>query len=274
MICCQGIITKDYIPITRVNEWITGFGSGSNAFILIHGFVNCQSLKLTANRGDIANTDPLVLEELKTAVKKLIDKVDDELNDKGIYTLREWQEENRTLQQEKAEFNRRVKKLDNRKVAQLDDHLIIEPYNEAELFGLFTTVYALKPTLFDFEPYDYNASRGIDIIARSKRGSLHEGDHRYIELKHTLQPKRFNHAFQYLRWIICWDFDKRVGEGCELQGIEDNDIRRLQVAKDDYGHTIYFLDCKNRPEKVQVIRLKEFLKERLNIEFIQSRATI
>lgn len=69
-------LCKDFIPITRVNEWITGFGSGSNAFVLLHGFVNCQSLKLTANRGDIANTDPLILDELKSAVQKFLDKVD------------------------------------------------------------------------------------------------------------------------------------------------------------------------------------------------------
>lgn len=41
-------LCKDYIPIVRVNEWISGFGSGSNSMTLIHGFVNCQDLKLTA----------------------------------------------------------------------------------------------------------------------------------------------------------------------------------------------------------------------------------
>src|SRR3990172_5584909 len=43
-------LCRDFIPIQRVNEWITGFGTGSNSFLLLHGFVNCQSLKLTANR--------------------------------------------------------------------------------------------------------------------------------------------------------------------------------------------------------------------------------
>jgi hypothetical protein len=81
-------LCKDYIPVIRVNDWISGFGSGSNAFVLLHGFINCQSLKLTANRGDIANTDPKILEELKVEVQKLLQKVDTELNDKGLYTLR------------------------------------------------------------------------------------------------------------------------------------------------------------------------------------------
>lgn len=261
-------LCKDYIPVTRVNDWITGFGSGSNAFVLLHGFVNCQSLKLTANRGDIANTDPVILEELKQAVQKLINKVDTELNDKGLYILRGWQEETLTLQQEKTEFMRRVKTLKGRTVAKLDGHLLIEPRNEAELFGLFVTVYTLHPELFEFEPLDYNTSRGIDIVARNRSDNLiTEGEHSYIELKYLLQAKRFNHAYQYLRWIICWDFDKGVAPGLELQGIEDGDLRQLKTAAGDNGQSLYFLDSPARRVKIQVIRLKEYLKQRLQLEF-------
>jgi len=263
-------LCKDHIPVVRVNEWITGFGSGSNAFVLLHGFVNCQSLKLTANRGDIANTDPKILEELKSAVQKLIAQVDTELSNNGIYTLRGWQEESRTLQQEKTEFTRRLKNLKNRRVARLDNRWLVEPMNESELFGLFITVQALHPELFDFEPLDYNTSRGIDIIARHKSPNMiTEGEHAYIELKHTLQLKRFNHAFEFLRWIICWDFDKNVVSGVELQGIEETDIRRLQASPEDNGHIIYFLDNRRRPKKIGVIRLKEYLKQSLGLDFQQ-----
>lgn len=48
-------ICKDYIPIAWKNEWVINFGTGSNSIVMIHGFVNCQDLMLTANRGDIAN---------------------------------------------------------------------------------------------------------------------------------------------------------------------------------------------------------------------------
>ena len=58
--------------------------------------------------------------------------------------------------------------------------------------------------MFEFEPLDYNTSRGIDIIGRNKSDNkITEGEFWYIELKHILQSKRFNHAFEYLRWIIC-----------------------------------------------------------------------
>jgi hypothetical protein len=261
-------LCKDYIPVQRVNDWITGFGTGSNSFVLLHGFVNCQSLKLTANRGDIANTDPTVLEELHTEVSKIVEQVDLDLQKAGLYTLQVWQQEEMTLQQEKAEFTRRVKNLKGRKIAKLDGRLLIEPINEAELFGVFITIYALHPELFEFEPLDYNTNRGIDIIARNKSDNfITEGEHSYVEMKHTLQAKRFNHAYQHLRWIVCWDFDPSIIPGTtEFTGVEDSDSRGLEMAG-NADKKIYFLNSKTKPTKIQVIRFKEFLKQRLGLEF-------
>jgi hypothetical protein len=260
-------LCKDFIPVVRVNEWITGFGSGSNAFVLLHGFINCQDLKLTANRGTIANTDPKILEELQTSVQELVNKIDSDLYAEGLYTLREWHEEDRTLQQEKAEFERRIKSLKGRKVARLDNHLLIEPHNESELFGLFITVYTLRPDLFEFEPLDYNTSRGIDIIARNKsENRITEGEHWYVELKHTLSTN-FNHAYRHLRWILCWDFDKKITPGSKFEGKEESDTRFLEKESNENESTIYFLHNKKLPTKIQIIRLKEYLKERLDLDF-------
>jgi len=64
-------ICKDYIPVTRINDWVSGFGTGSNSMTMVHGFVNCQELKLTANRGTISNTDPKILEELKSRIQEI-----------------------------------------------------------------------------------------------------------------------------------------------------------------------------------------------------------
>jgi Histidine kinase-, DNA gyrase B-, and HSP90-like ATPase len=267
-------LCKDYIPISRVNDWISGFGTGSNSVVLLHGFVNCQALKLTANRGDIANTDAKILEEIKSVIAKYVNEIDLDLRSKDLYTLQDWHEQELTLQQEKAEFTRRLKGLKGRETAKLDGRLIIEPKNESELFGLFMTVYALHPELFEFEPVDYNTKVGIDVIARNKSDNkITEGEHWYVELKYKLAAKRFNHAYQHLRWILCWDFDETVTIGTsEFSGVEDNDNRRLQAAKNPDGHSIYFLDSNLKATKIQIIRLKEFLKERLNVDFGAQKA--
>ncbi|MBM3948142.1 MAG: sensor histidine kinase [SAR202 cluster bacterium] len=267
-------LCKDFIPVTRVNDWISGFGSGSNAFVLLHGFVNCQSLSLTANRGDVANTDPKVMDELRTHVQKLIDNVDEELANQGFYTLIEWRQELRTLGQEKKEFERRVKFIKKRKLAELEGRKLLEPTNEAELAALLMTLVSLKPDLFDFEPLDYNANRGIDLIARNKKANLiTESEFSYIELKHTLQTKRFNHAFDYIRWIVCWDLANDDLVGAEFVGIEDPDIRTLRKERDPQEGNIYYLEAKKKASRVQVIRLREFLESKLGLTF-SSKAPI
>ncbi|MEO8342385.1 MAG: hypothetical protein ABI536_01085, partial [Gallionella sp.] len=136
------------------------------------------------------------------------------------------------------------------------------------IFGKFNTIYALHPELFDFEPLDYNTTRGVDIIARNKSPNMiTEGEHSYIELKYMLQAKKFNHAFTYLRWIVCWDFDKAIAVKSELSGIEDTDVRQLHSSTDNEGHPGYSLVNVLRGNNIQVIRLKEFLKNKLELEF-------
>lgn len=261
-------LCKDFIPIQRVNEWITGFGTGSNSFLLLHGFVNCQHLKLTANRGSIANTDPNVIDELRKDIQRHLQEVDTDLHKRGIFTLLQWQEESRTLEQEKADFQARRKSVTQRKVARLDGRLLLEPQNEAEFFGLFSTVYALRPDLFEFEPVDYNTSRGIDILARNKtRNPVAESTFWYVELKYHLRDS-FNHGFGNLRWIICWDFHPSVKNDSEFRSIEEADVRRLEIHRDkSKQQTAYFLNNPGKAQKIQIIRFREFLKERLGIEF-------
>lgn len=260
-------LCKDFIPVQQVNEWISGFGTGSNSFVLLHGFVNCQTLKLTANRGSIANTDPKVTAELQKAVKRFIAEIDKDLHKNGLYTLLQWQSESRTLEQEKAEFDRRTKAIQKRKSAIFQDHLFLEPQNESELFGLLVSIYAMRPDIFEFEPLDYNTTRGIDIIARNKSANkVTDLEFWYVELKYFLKNS-FNHAFKNLRWIVCWDIEKGIREDTEFKSIEETDVRHLRTHKEPNKPTTYFLDNPGKPHKIQVIRLSQFLRDKLGIEF-------
>jgi len=261
-------ICKDYMPITKVNDWISGFGTGSNSMTMVHGFVNCQELKLTANRGAISNTDPQIQSELKQRIQEIFDEIDTYLHEKGIYTLRGWQKEYKTLNQETAEYKRRIKSIKKRKTCDYQNRVFIEPQNEAEVFGLFMSIYSLHPEKFLFEPLDYNTSRGIDLIARNKtKNKISESEFWYVELKFIFK-KDFNHAFRHLRWLLCWDFDKNISETTELIGVEESDIRYLKTEKDEDDKPLYFLDKRARGgNRIEIIRLKEFLELELNIVF-------
>ena len=265
-------LCKDYIPIVRVNEWVTGFGSGSNAFVLLHGFINCQELKLTANRGAVANTNPAIMTELQEAVQEVVAEIDSHLIKRGVYTLRGWQQEHRTMKQEAADYSRRVSQLRKRRVGVLGERLFMEPSNEAELFGFFVSLLTLHPELFDFELLDYNTNRGIDVIGRAKTiQSVRDSEYAYVELKFTLR-KKLNHSFKHLRWIVCWNFDANVDDDSEFTAIEGNDVRYLRSGTASNGQRLYFLDNPNRPEKIQVIKLRELAEQRLGLTFSEQRS--
>jgi hypothetical protein len=261
-------LCKDYIPVQRINDWIVGFGTGSNSLTLLHGFINCQRLKLTANRGSIANTDPKVIEELKKAVQMHLDTVNSDLHRSGIYTLFQWQDEERTLKEERDDFLTRTKTFKSRRLANWNDQTLLEPRNEAELFGMFMRIWSLRPELFDFEPLDYNTSKGIDIVARNKTdNSISESTFWYVELKHLLR-ETLNHGFKFLRYIVCWDFDKSVNpSSSEFAAIQETDVRTLETSTTAEGYTLYFLNSRTNAIKIQVIRLKQLMRERLGVEF-------
>ena len=107
--------------------------------------------------------------------------------------------------------------------------------------------------MFDFTPIDYNTSRGIDIIALNKKADeIREQKYGYAELKYLLRSD-FNHAFRYLRWIICWDFSAKINKDTKFTGINsDKEIRTLKEEKDKDGHKIYFLEGAGIKNKVDL----------------------
>jgi hypothetical protein len=49
-------------------------------------------------------------------------------------------------------------------------------------------LHAVRPELFQFEPLDYNTTRGIDLVARNKSDNrISESEMWYVELKYFLR---------------------------------------------------------------------------------------
>ncbi len=65
-------ICKDFIPIQRANHWIPGKGY---EYTKLHAFINCQSLRLTANRGSIDNTPVEILNDLHELVNNIYNSI-------------------------------------------------------------------------------------------------------------------------------------------------------------------------------------------------------
>lgn len=266
-------LCKDFIPIQNINTWITGFGTGSNSATLLHGFINCQKLKLTANRGTVANTDPIVTEDLKTAINEILSEIEADLyKNKNFDTLQQWQQESKTLSVEAAQFESRKKAIKASRWFEIGGRKLLEPRNESELFGVFISLYSLYPMKFDFEPLDYDTKTGIDIIARNKTEvQIADCEFWYIELKKTLSQKQFNHSFRNIRWIICWDIASDVRDGTILSSVIANDEREFKIHLTKSGRRTYFLDDPNGNSsvRIRVLALKEWLKDELQVELQQ-----
>lgn len=263
-------LCKDFVPVQRVNEWITSFGTGSNSYGLLHGFINCQKLKLTANRGSIANTNFQVINELKKAVQSIMEEINIDLYKHDVMTLRKWKEEAKTLEFEKTAFKRRKELITQKKYFMINGRTFLVPRNEAELYGLFISLYTLKPEDFDFEPLDYDESAGIDLLARNKTSNrIADCEFWYVELKYQLGATEFNHSFSNIRYIICWELSPRVKDGTVLKTSVEEETRFFRIIPaEDGGMKKYFLDSNDTSVKIKVICLKDYITQKLQIALL------
>lgn len=257
-------LSKDFIPIQRKNEWITFKGSEYTKF---HAFFNCQNFKLTANRGSIENTPSEILQDIQFEVRKIYDEIikgDD-------WTAMEWLEDEaiayQTTEKEKNNFAWRIKKVNRSNVAIYKGFTLVEPERESGVFSIFLQLTLLNDSLFPFQVIDYDTHQGIDIIAKGDRNTpIMNSKLFYIEFKRTLE-KEFNHSFENLHSLVCWE-----------TGIKHDDIlsdingeeRKMQIIapSDGSDYTRYFLDNPKKAHKIEVYVLKQYLKEKLNIDFI------
>ncbi|MBZ0264107.1 hypothetical protein K8I28_05520, partial [bacterium] len=254
-------ICKDYIPIQRVNEWIPGKGY---EYTKLHAFINCQNLSLTANRGSIDNTPSEILKDLKNAVKNIYEKIigSDE------WSEMEWLEQEasgyRTAEKEKSDYDWRIKKIKRRNTTIYKGVGLIEPERESGVLSIFIQLSLLEKELFPFEIVDYDTHVGIDVIAKGDIDTpIYQSKLYYVEFKNILTGA-FNHSFDNLHAIVCWTTSIKNGDVVhDVKGKK----RVMKIVKNENCERKFFLDERTDPHRIQVYVLKDYLKEKLNIEF-------
>lgn len=257
-------ICKDFMPIQRKNEWITFKGSEYTKF---HAFVNCQNLRLTANRGSIENTPNEIIQDLQYEVRKIYD----DIVKSGDYTSMEWLEDeayaHQTTAKEKANYDWRIKKINRSNVAKYKDIVLVEPERETGVLSIFTILSTIEPSLFPFQIIDYDAHEGIDVIAKGDRTTpIINAKLFYVEFKRTLKSN-FNHSFEHLHSIVCWETDIKHDDILKDINGEERKMIIVQPNKTD-EYTKYYLDNPRRLHKIEVFVLKIYLKEKLSVEFL------
>lgn len=256
-------LSKDYIPIQRKNEWITYKGSEYTKF---HAFFNCQYLNLTANRGSIENTPSEVLQDIKQEVKQIYD----EIIKSDDWTAMEWLEDEaiayQTIEREKKNFKWRINKINRANVMEYKGVTLVEPERESGVYSLFLILSNIERDLFPFQIIDYDTHDGIDVIAKgNKKTPILSAKLFYVEFKRTL-AKGFNHSFENLYSVVCWETEIKHDDIInDINGEE----RKMQILSpsDDSDYTRFFLDNPRKAHKIEVFVLKQYLKEKLGIEF-------
>jgi hypothetical protein len=276
-------LAKDFIPVEDANDWIpNSFGNGSNSKLRVHGFINCQNFRLTANRDHVSiSTD--VKNELKRIVKGKFREMNSELKKLGYWTLGTSKHPDAIKKKiectEDNDYNARTEKISkrnriiikNQAVGKKDstvgkdisprkseDLVVLEPVNESEMYGILIILWMLYPEKFEFNPLDYNTNRGVDMIVLDRNPvSVAEREFKYLELKYQISTSaKFNHTFRNLKWIVCWSFDQGIEVGSKLVS-SANEERELVKEGD-----AWFLRGKVKEPVIQIIKLKDIIIEK------------
>jgi len=271
-------LCKDYIPIEQKNEWIVTKGT---EFVKFHAFFNFQGFGLTANRGSVENTPSEIMQDVETVVRKIYK----EITESDDWDNLEWLEQEAggelTKEKEAKDYEKRIKRNQQVRVATYKDCILVEPvkenkyYSEQGVYSLFLTLKILKPDLFPFEIVDYDTHFGIDVIAREPSSlGLDKSQLSYIEFKGKLTSK-LNHSFKYLKSIVCWDTD--ILDGGIIKDVSGKErtmkITSISDPSNSEKYTKHFLDDPASSKKIEVFVLKDYLKEKIGLEFRPRTAT-
>ena len=76
----------------------------------------------------------------------------------------------------------------------------------------------------------------------------------------------FNHSFVNLHSIICWDTTIKHNDLLKDISGEERKLEIIQ-AENEQGYTKYYLNNPRSAHKIEVFVLKDYLKQKLGIEF-------
>lgn len=265
-------LCKDFIPIQRKTEWVITKGT---EYLRFHAFFNFQGFRLTANRGPTDNTPSEIMKDVELIARKMYNEITESDDWDNLESLEKEIIGEITKEKEKKDYERRVKRIANVRVAEFEGHTLVEPvkenkfYSEHSVYSLFLTLNLIKPGLFPFDIVDYDTHFGIDVIAREPSDLIISKSELYfVEFKGKLTSP-LNHSFKYLKSIVCWDTD--ILDGGTIIDISGKE-RTMKVISptgqnEQENYTKYLLDDPASTKKIEVFVLKDYLKEKLGIEF-------
>ncbi|WP_227766379.1 ATP-binding protein [Zhaonella formicivorans] len=255
-------LAKDYIPVQRVNDWFFQ----KSEWTKFHGFINCQGLELTANRGSIENTPNDLLIKIKDIAEKIIDEIRSSNEYEDFLDMENEVKIYKKAEDELKDFSRRQNYLKKKKTIITDDGIeLIEPRQEQGVFALFLILSIKYPDIFPFKVIDYDTRQGYDALVATKSSlDLARPHYQFIEFKYKL-GNRLNHSFDRLAGIVCWDLDDNLFPDSEIVDLTGN--RRILKASKTAEGNIFMLDSEISQIKIRIYILKHLIEEKLRLKW-------
>lgn len=258
-------LSKDCIPITRKNDWV----AEKSEWTKYHAFVNSQDFRLTANRSSIDNTPPATLEAIKKTVQSVFkEKIVPSQHYQKYQEELQRQQQYRDAAAEEKDFERRKKAALKQKISKYKDATLLEPRQEGGVYSLVMQLLTLNPDLFGFSVVDYDTAFGYDLLVTKDTAlDLNRAALRFVEMKYNLQ-REFSHSFSRLAAVICWDTKlANEDEVVDLRGNKRTMKITAPKADEQSGYTKFMLVSDTEDHNIEVFVLREFLKQRLAIDF-------
>lgn len=258
-------LCKDFIPIERHNDWV----AEKSEWTKYHAFVNCQGIKLTANRGDAGNTSSKLLDKISETISDIFyRKIETSENYKKYKEELDSFKQYANAKKEEDDFNRRKKHALKKKATNYMDILILEPRQEGGVFSIVTQLLTLDSNIFNFKVIDYDTSFGYDLLVTTSTAlDLNQAAMYFAEMKYILKND-FNHSFKKLATIVCWDTD--IPDEYELEDMT-GEKRKMKITPKTHGsngYTKYMLISNTESHNIEVFVLRNYLKEKLNLDFV------
>ena len=256
-------LCKDYIPVQRKNEWISTKGY---EFTRFHAFINCQGLRLTANRGSVENTPAELMDDLQYVAEEIYKDITTSNDWSDLDWLRQEASGYRGAERDNLELQKRVKISKGKRYATYKDCILVEPRQEIGVYGLVVKLEMIAPEILSFQIIDYDSHVGVDAIVKTRDSiALGRSNLRIVEFKYGL-TSNLNHLFDNIHSIVCWTTSLRHEE--EVSDVGNNTRRFSVIPKaNDSDHDRYFLDNPRSAHRIEVIVLSEYLPAVLGIQF-------
>lgn len=206
------------------------------------------------------------MQDLYNCVKEIYDSIIESSDWSDIDYLESQVEAVSSVKREKSDFEKRISYINKSKIADYKGVRLTTPLQEQGVFSLYMQLSQIEKDLFPFEIIDYDTHAGIDVIVKDK-GNIPAKNAKlyYVEFKNRLD-KVFNHSFENTHSIICWDVNLKIND--EVTDVSQKSrILKIIPKENESDYTHYYLDDIRSNRKIEVFVLREFLKEKLGIEF-------